>query len=113
VPLKNFIHIQFKSVLQCIQRFNRWNICICPQVVHGFDLDACRVLFDGADVWTTDAARNALHAGFMLVDPLRQSPSYEYRLAKYSQRYGLDILVPGEATATVGCERAVTASTLW
>ena len=29
------------------------------------------------------------------MQPLRQSPSYEYRLGKYAERYGLSIYVPG------------------
>lgn len=65
------------------------------QVVHGFDIDACQLLFDGVDVWSTREALRAWHTGAMLVQPIRQSPSYVGRLAKYSRRYGLSIIVPG------------------
>uniref|UniRef100_A0A7S3VV98 Uncharacterized protein n=2 Tax=Dunaliella tertiolecta TaxID=3047 RepID=A0A7S3VV98_DUNTE len=77
------------------------------QVVHGFDVDACRLLYDGRDVWATEAALRAWHCRFMLVEPLRQSPSYEHRLLKYSKRYGLRILVPGlhPDLITVVCNR--------
>lgn len=33
--------------------------------------------------------------GFLVAEPIRQSPSYELRLDKYSRRLGLSILVPG------------------
>jgi len=51
------------------------------QVVHGFDVDACRLFFDGSEVWAAEAALRALHSRVILVEPLRQSPSYEYRLS--------------------------------
>ncbi|GFR43479.1 hypothetical protein Agub_g4564, partial [Astrephomene gubernaculifera] len=47
------------------------------QVIHGFDVDVCAVLYDGAEVWATGRALRALHCGFMLMEPVRQSPSYE------------------------------------
>lgn len=49
------------------------------QVVHGFDLDASGVLFDGAHVWAAERALRSLHTGTLLAEPVRQSPSYEYR----------------------------------
>ncbi|MEW5318960.1 MAG: hypothetical protein WDW38_010139 [Sanguina aurantia] len=62
------------------------------QVIHGFDIDACQVLYNGNQVW---ASRDARHTGAMLVQPAHHSPSSVGRLAKYSQRYGLSILVLG------------------
>lgn len=65
------------------------------QVVHGFDLDACRLLYDGRDVWAALSALRALHSGYIVVEPDRQSPSYPHRLFKYCERYGLGLLSPG------------------
>ncbi|MEW5318959.1 MAG: hypothetical protein WDW38_010138 [Sanguina aurantia] len=44
------------------------------QVLHGFDLDACQLLFDGGEVWATRDALRAWHTQAMLVQPLRQQP---------------------------------------
>lgn len=52
------------------------------------------MLFYNGDVWATDRALRALHHGFLLVDPLRQSPSHIHRLLKYAYRYGLAIVDP-------------------
>lgn len=46
---------------------------LCAQVLHGFDLDACQLLFDGGEVWATRDALRAWHTQAMLVQPLRQS----------------------------------------
>ena len=64
------------------------------QVVHNFDVDASAMLYDSTDVWAADRALRALHHGFLLIDPWRQSPSYTYRLVKYCARYGLAIIDP-------------------
>ena len=87
------MHVSSARILLSLARC--YNPSFIMQVVHGFDLDACRVLFDGKDVWATEAALRALHCRTMLVEPLRQSPSYEYRILKYMQRFGLQLLVPG------------------
>lgn len=52
------------------------------------------MLFYNGDVWATDRALRALHHGFLLVDPCRQSPNYINRLLKYAHRYGLAIVDP-------------------
>ena len=52
------------------------------------------MLYHNGEVWATDRALRALHQGFLLVDPWRQSPSYVHRLVKYARRYGLAIVDP-------------------
>ena len=52
------------------------------------------MLFYNGNVWATDRALRALHHGFLLVDPWRQSPNYINRLLKYAHRYGLAIVDP-------------------
>jgi tetratricopeptide (TPR) repeat protein len=64
------------------------------EVLHGFDLDACSVGFDGTDVWATDRAARAITRQYNMVDLSYLSPSYESRLFKYSKR-GYRVAVPG------------------
>ncbi|RKP04376.1 ankyrin repeat-containing domain protein, partial [Thamnocephalis sphaerospora] len=63
------------------------------EVLMGFDVDCCSVGFDGRDVWALPRAHNAFVTQQNRVDMTRRSPSYEMRLAKYSER-GFEILVP-------------------
>jgi len=63
------------------------------EILMGFDVDCCSVGYDGTDVYITPRAHRALVTGRNTVDMLRRSPSYEYRLWKYSKR-GYDIEVP-------------------
>ena len=67
------------------------------QVVHGFDVDACRVLFTGENLWLSEGALRVVRDHFMLVNPIRQSPTYQHRLLKYHKRYGFGILSPGHS----------------
>ncbi|CAN0459671.1 unnamed protein product, partial [Ectocarpus sp. 12 AP-2014] len=56
------------------------------EVLHGFDVDACSVGFDGHTVWATNRAARAICKRYNLVDVSRRSPSYESRLFKYGKR---------------------------
>jgi len=68
----------------------------CPsEIVHGFDLDSCGVLWDGRHLWATQRTLYALKNKINWFDPERASPSYVYRLAKYNKR-GFEIHLPFE-----------------
>jgi hypothetical protein len=56
------------------------------EVLMGFDVDCCSVGYDGQNVWVLPRAQNALVRQQNTVDMTRRSPSYEMRLAKYSER---------------------------
>jgi hypothetical protein len=63
-----------------------WKMCHTPvlslQVLLGFDIDCCCVAYDGERVWAAKRARRALVHGINLVDPTRQSTTYELRLVR-------------------------------
>ncbi|PPQ74508.1 hypothetical protein CVT26_007978 [Gymnopilus dilepis] len=63
------------------------------EILAGFDVDACCVLYNGKNVWANPRAISALVRQCNTVDITRRSPSYETRLAKYAQR-GFEVLVP-------------------
>ena len=55
-------------------------------ILHGFDVPACCVGFDGDETHMTALGASALLYRAMVVNPAYQSPSYAYRLAKYFRR---------------------------
>lgn len=63
------------------------------EVLAGFDIDASCCAYDGNRVWASPRAIIALMRQCNTVDMTRRSPSYEFRLAKYSQR-GFEVYVP-------------------
>jgi len=63
------------------------------EILAGFDVDACAVGFNGTHVFAAPRAFVSLVTQSVTVDMSRRSPSYEMRLAKYSQR-GFEIHVP-------------------
>lgn len=71
------------------------------QVLEGFDIDLCQVLFDGKTVWGTPAACRALSSGWMLYDPYTMSNSGDYRYAKYMSRYGMGVMCVGIPQAII------------
>nr|CAG8481624.1 2689_t:CDS:2 [Entrophospora candida] len=62
------------------------------EILTGFDIGCCCVGFDGKDVWALPRAHQAIIKQCNFVDLSRRSPSYEMRLAKYSDR-GFEIKV--------------------
>jgi hypothetical protein len=56
------------------------------EVLHGFDLGAPQVAFDGAEVWVTRLGRLAAERGLILVDLSVRRCSFERRLARYFAR---------------------------
>ncbi|KNE66554.1 hypothetical protein AMAG_11682 [Allomyces macrogynus ATCC 38327] len=63
------------------------------ETLMGFDVDACAVGYNGIDVLATPRAHIALITHINSIDVSRRSPTYEARLAKYSQR-GYSVKVP-------------------
>eukprot|EP00026_Physarum_polycephalum_P000319 Phypoly_transcript_00319.p1 GENE.Phypoly_transcript_00319~~Phypoly_transcript_00319.p1 ORF type:complete len:1731 (-),score=444.64 Phypoly_transcript_00319:70-5262(-) len=63
------------------------------EVLMGFDVDSCAMGYDGKNVFVMPRCQQALVSRFNTIDMTRRSPSYEMRLAKYSQR-GFGVLVP-------------------
>ncbi|PPQ86286.1 hypothetical protein CVT25_005507, partial [Psilocybe cyanescens] len=63
------------------------------EILAGFDIDAPCCAYDGNRVWANPRAVVALMRQCNTVEMTRRSPSYEVRLAKYSQR-SLEIYVP-------------------
>lgn len=55
-------------------------------ILHGFDVPACCVGFDGEATLMTALGASAMLYRAMVVHPAYQSPSYAYRLAKYFRR---------------------------
>ena len=56
------------------------------EVLHGFDLGAPQVAFDGAEVWVTRLGRLAAERGLVPVDLAVRRCSFERRLARYFAR---------------------------
>ncbi|KAI8894622.1 hypothetical protein BC833DRAFT_208230 [Globomyces pollinis-pini] len=68
--------------------------CSPAEVLMGFDIDSCCVGYDGTNVYGLPRFSRSIITGYNLVDISRRSPSYEYRLYKYSKR-GFGVLVEG------------------
>ncbi len=66
------------------------------EILHGFDIPACSVGYDGNDVYFTPLALIAHEANIIMVDPYRCSQTYEARLNKYFTR-GFQLAMPGFA----------------
>jgi hypothetical protein len=64
------------------------------EVLMGFDLDCCTIMFNGEDVFALPRCMRALRYRMNMVDQTRQSKSYIHRLIKYAKR-GFAIGVPG------------------
>ncbi|KAJ3259875.1 hypothetical protein HK103_001766 [Boothiomyces macroporosus] len=69
------------------------------EILIGFDIDCCSVGYDGKDVYGIPRFFAAASFQRNVVDVTRRSPSYEYRLYKYSKR-GFGVLIPGEKLDT-------------
>ncbi|KAF0984457.1 hypothetical protein FDP41_000356 [Naegleria fowleri] len=64
------------------------------EVLCGFDIDSVTFGFDGSQVFCLPRGRRAINTRCNLVDPSRQSKTYEIRLLKYAKR-GFRIAIPG------------------
>lgn len=63
------------------------------EILLSFDIDACRMAYDGKRILTTESCLFALKNKINVVNFDRVSVSYEYRLSKYARR-GFSIFVP-------------------
>jgi hypothetical protein len=63
------------------------------EIMLGFDVDVCSIVYDGISVKLSERCKYALTHHVNTVDLSRRSPTYEVRLAKYYFR-GFDIFVP-------------------
>ncbi|GBE83207.1 hypothetical protein SCP_0502540 [Sparassis crispa] len=63
------------------------------EILAGFDIDAPCCAYDGKRVWANPRAIVAMMRQCNTVDTTRRSPSYEVRLAKYSER-AFEVYVP-------------------
>lgn len=90
ISVRKFDQINNRSMkFQFIRR-----LYTCPsEIVHGFDLDCCGILYDGKKLWATRRTLYSFENMINWFDPQRVSPSYGYRLAKYSLR-GFEIGLP-------------------
>eukprot|EP01119_Soliformovum_irregulare_P006221 TRINITY_DN1802_c1_g1_i1.p2 TRINITY_DN1802_c1_g1~~TRINITY_DN1802_c1_g1_i1.p2 ORF type:complete len:471 (-),score=181.89 TRINITY_DN1802_c1_g1_i1:54-1466(-) len=78
-----------KRNLQFILR----NYLSAAEILQGFDIDSCAIGFDGKNVWAAPRAVRAITKRYNLVNLTRRSPTYEYRLFKYSKR-GFGVMIP-------------------
>lgn len=56
------------------------------QIIHGFDIPCCCILFDGKKLWTTTKGLYCINNGVNWFEPDRSSPTYALRLSKYHMR---------------------------
>lgn len=63
------------------------------EIIHGFDVDSCCVMFDGNNFWLTERSAYAITNMINTIDFDRMSPSYEYRIIKYMKR-GFAVYIP-------------------
>ena len=68
------------------------NSCIL-EVLSRFDVDCCCIAFYQGKIYQTKRFQHSIDYRANVIDPTRQSPSYEYRLMKYTNR-GFGIIVP-------------------
>lgn len=63
------------------------------EIIHGFDVDCCSILFEDDKFWMTKRCQYSLQTWTNTVNFNRFSPSYEQRLVKYATR-GFAIYIP-------------------
>lgn len=56
------------------------------QIIHGFDVSCCSILFDGEKLWTTNKGLYCINNMVNWFEPDRSSPTYAMRLSKYHIR---------------------------
>jgi hypothetical protein len=64
------------------------------EIMLGFDIDSCCMVYDGKEIYMSKRCLFAFQNHVNIIDFTRMSPTYEYRLYKYSLR-GFDVHVPG------------------
>lgn len=66
-------------------------------VIHGFDIQPCKVVYDGKCVMATPGAIRSFATRTMILDPTKWSTSTAHRYIKYAERMKMAIKVPGVA----------------
>jgi hypothetical protein len=65
------------------------------EVIHGFDLGSCSILYTGSDVWLTKLGQVALEYNLNILNMDVRRGSYEKRIAKKCNKLGLSVALPG------------------
>lgn len=86
---ENSVTFKFCFPIQIILRLYKTK----SEIIHGFDLPSCGILYDGSKVLMTKSCEFSLRHMMNWVDFDRTSLSYEYRLHKY-QRLGFAVFIP-------------------
>lgn len=56
------------------------------QILYGFDIGSCAIMFDGERIWTTNKGLYCIENMVNWFEPDRSSPTYATRLSKYHMR---------------------------
>ena len=73
------------------------------EILHGFDIGASAVGFDGTNVYFTSLSRFSYENQCNILDLTRRSTSYEYRLKKYFDQ-GFSIVLPDLDVSKLPCK---------
>lgn len=73
------------------------------QIIHGFDVSCCSILFDGNKLWTTNKGLYCINNMVNWFEPDRSSPTYALRLCKYHMR-GFMLRLPSTEGLTLNVE---------
>ncbi|KAJ1561804.1 hypothetical protein HK096_003266, partial [Nowakowskiella sp. JEL0078] len=99
VPFQ-FVAVRTPSAVTIVSQFPYRHIQLVlrlyrspAEILMGFDVDSCCVGFDGKELWVSKRALMSITSQVNIIDLSRRSPSYEMRLAKYSER-GFEVRVP-------------------
>ncbi|MNK57194.1 hypothetical protein D3C87_762460 [compost metagenome] len=77
----------------------------CPsEIVHGFDLDSCGILYNGTSLYCTERTEYSIKNMTNWFDPERASQSYIYRLLKYQLKGFRIKLNVSDDTFPISCE---------
>lgn len=64
------------------------------EIIHGFDIGASSIAFDGENVWLTALSIVAVKYALNILNMKYRRPTYEKRLVKYFQMRGIGIVMP-------------------
>ena len=83
--IKEYQYTPIQFIFRCYKSIS--------EILHGFDIGASAIGFDGRRLLTTRIGHAAIKHGFNIVDVTKLSASYHYRLVKYNKR-GFGIILP-------------------
>lgn len=64
-------------------------------ILGGFDIGPAMIAYDGYNFYATPLGAWSLVNKALIIDTKRRSTSFEYRIQKYGNKYGCDIIFPG------------------